>query len=113
MHDYFQGIRLDELAIDSVEWLPEAVAHMRARRAEQGAYCPEPEEATEAALEPGRIVRVARPDASIKVIGRADSTNKLLKVWLQPIDVIEGDWYGQSACEANSSDFNRYKEANQ
>ncbi len=107
----FQGVPLEELLIDDVIWLPEAVAHMRNRREAQGTFCPEPEWATEAALEQERLVALATPDVSIKVIGRSSSADEILKVWLQLSDIWTGEWHGQSAARANDTEQRRYKEA--
>lgn len=107
----FLGIPLTELRIDAVEWVPGGVEHMRARRAEQGAWCPEPEWVSEAALDPRRVVRVAIPDRSLKVIGWSGSAERLLKTWLWPSDLEAGMWLIGSATEANTSDAKRYKEA--
>jgi len=105
----FMGVPLEALSIDSVEWLEEAVQHMRERRAEQDVRCPEPEEATEAALDVDRVVRVAAGGKSLKVVGRSASTGFLVKVWLWPNDMSNGEWFGGSAVDANSSDENIYE----
>ncbi|MGH8981357.1 MAG: hypothetical protein ACRDWE_10115 [Acidimicrobiales bacterium] len=104
----FMGVPLETLRIESVTWEDEAVEHMRARRREQGVRCPDPEEATEAALEPNRVVRVAAGGRSLKVVGYSAMAGTLVKVWLWPKDFAEGDWYGGSAVDANPSDKRAY-----
>ena len=102
---------LGRLQIDAVKWELEAIEHMKERRAEQGVRCPTEEEATEAALDPDRIVRLAAEGRSLKVVGRAQSSDRFIKVWLWPLDVSIGEWYGGSAVDANESDHRRYHEA--
>ena len=65
----------------------------------------------EAVFDEGRIVAITSGD-SIKVIGYSSSARHLLKVWLYPKDLMAGDWWGASACEANTTDKRNYKEAN-
>lgn len=105
------GVPLEALSIDSVEWPEEAVLHMEESRAKQGVRCPVPEEATEAALDVCRVVRVAAAGRSLKVVGRSASTGALIKVWLWPKDLFNGEWYGGSAVDANGSDENIYERA--
>jgi hypothetical protein len=105
----FMGVPLEALSIDSVEWSEDAVQHMKERRAEQGVRCPEPEEATEAALDPDRVVRIAAAGRSLKVVGRCASSGSLIKVWLWPKDMSNGEWFGGSAVDANGTDENIYE----
>lgn len=77
----------------------------------------EPAWATEAALDPERIVRTT-DGKSIKVIGRSVSAparsegalGRILKVWIMPKDLAEGEWWGTTACDANDRDRSIYKE---
>ena len=106
----FLGVPLTDLRIDAVEWSPGAIDHMRQRRMEQDAWCPEPEWVTEAVLDRNRIIRVASPDTSLKVVGYSVSATRHVKAWIWPWDLDEGTWLIGSATAANSSDIKRYKE---
>lgn len=106
----FLGVPVAALRIDGVQWTPGAIDHMRQRRAEQRAWCPEPEWVTEAVLDPNRIVRVASADVSLKVVGYSTSATRHIKAWIWPWDFEAGLWLIGSATAANSSDIKRYKE---
>lgn len=77
----------------------------------------EPEWATEAALDPDRIVRLTG-GKSLEVVGSSSSApprnrgerGRILKIWIVPKSLEEGDWWGASACEANSIERRAYKE---
>jgi hypothetical protein len=61
--DTYDGIRVSELHIDSVEWTPEQADHIRTRsKRYQDALDIEPEWATEAVLDPK--ARIGRHPAS-------------------------------------------------
>lgn len=92
----YEGIPLSELRIDIIEWTPERSAHIRtrsARYARPNEFDVEPEWATEAALDPVRLVSTTA-GKSIEVIGlsrsapprQASQDGRLLKVWLYPKD---------------------------
>ncbi|MDP8928577.1 MAG: hypothetical protein M3O70_08400 [Actinomycetota bacterium] len=109
---------LEDLTIESVDWTHRA-EHIRTRSERYGRseLDVEPEWATEAALEPNRLIDRAS-ERSIVVIGLSLSApprhpqdeGRLLKVWLVPKDLDLGDWWGASACEANASDRRQYWE---
>jgi len=84
--EYF-GIPLSELRIDALNWSAERAEHIRTRKERYGPneFDIEPEWATEAALEPNRIVGLAGGlSQSIEVIGHSEGAQALLKVWLYP-----------------------------
>lgn len=110
--------RLEDLAIESVDWTHRG-EHIRARSQRYGRseFDVEPEWATEAALDPSRLIDRSS-EHSIVVLGLSPSAppkdpqdeGRLLKVWLVPKDLDRGDWWGASACEANASDRRKYWE---
>ena len=110
----YKGIPLEELRIESVEWTEDRAEHIRSRSIRKGTaeLDVEPEWATEAALDPGRIVGLTTSE-SIKVIGYSGAIDRILKIWLFPKDLEAGDWWGASACEANGTDRRNYKEADE
>lgn len=77
----------------------------------------EPAWATEAALDPERVVRMT-DGMSLKVIGLSGSApsrgegevGRVLKVWIVPKDLAEGEWWGTTACDANDRDRSIYEE---
>lgn len=86
MTEYF-GIPLERLRIESVYWSPERSDHIRTRSARHGPneFDVEPEWATQAVMDPKRIVAPAAANSdSLEVIGFSASTNELLKVWIYP-----------------------------
>ena len=118
--DTYRGLPLDELRIDAVDWAHGA-QHLRTRtdRYGSGELDLEPEWATEASLDPRRIVRATK-SKSLEVIGWSESApprrdgdgGRLLKVWLVPKRIDHGEWWGASACPANERDRRNYEEAN-
>lgn len=115
MAEYF-GIPLERLRIESVHWSPETSDHIKTRSARHGPneFDVEPEWATEAAMDPKRIVAPAGANSdSLEVIGFSSSAGELLKVWIYPEDLEAGNWLGASASKANSTDRRNYKEVNE
>jgi hypothetical protein len=114
----YKGVPLEELRIDSVEWTPEREHHIRTRTERYGQNDKdiEPEWATEAALDPDRVLRVAGDEeatSSVKVVGYSRSafgTGHLLKVWIWSDDPSSPVWSGGSATVANTSDTRRYEQ---
>ena len=115
----YKGVPLGDLVIEEVMWTPDAAEHLRTRtdRYQPGETNIEPEWATEAALDPYRVVRVATHEdrtAALKVIGFSKSAlgeGRLLKVWIWSDDPTKPTWDGASACLANDSDRRRYEES--
>lgn len=61
-------------------------------------------------MDPNRIVAPAGANSdSLEVIGFSSSANELLKVWIYPEDLDEGNWLGASASKANSTDRRNYR----
>lgn len=107
-----QGVPIDELPILAVDWLYRA-EHIRTRSARQsGDFDVEPAWATEAALDPDRLVDVAS-QGSIVVLGFSQQAGRVLKVWLVPKDDMpaSGEWWGASACAANERNVKDYHQA--
>jgi hypothetical protein len=117
--ELFEGIPYSQLRIDSVDREHRA-EHIRTRstRYGPGEFDVEPEWATEAALDPQRLVGRGTSATSIQVVGCSQSApvrvpeevGRVLKVWLVPKDhpPVSGDWWGASACEGNERDRQMY-----
>lgn len=119
--DLYDGIPYAELPIDSISWDDMAILHITTRslRLDPRELDIEPEWATEAALDPMRLVGsgTSRDLKSIQVVGLSESAppqrrgeaGRLLKVWLvSPDHPPSGWWWGKSACTANRSDRLQY-----
>lgn len=108
----YRGIPIRGLRIDSVEWTEERAEHIRTRTKRYGEneFDIEPEWATEAALDVDRLAGPALSGDSLQVVGYSGSCRRVLKVWLYPKDLEQGEWYGASACEANRTNRRIYKE---
>jgi hypothetical protein len=107
---------LEALDISEIDWTHRA-EHIRTRSKEKGPkeFDVEPEWASEAALDPLRIISLTG-GKSIEVIGLSRSApprepgepGRVLKVWIIPKDLSSGSWWGTSACEANKKERRRY-----
>ncbi len=104
-----EGVPVDELPIEAVDWLYRA-DHIRTRSERYpGDFDVEPAWATEAVLDPSRLVDVAG-EGSIVVLGFSEQADRVLKVWLVPKDDMpsSGEWWGASACAANDANVRDY-----
>ncbi|MGH2727070.1 MAG: hypothetical protein ACRDKS_08850, partial [Actinomycetota bacterium] len=74
-----------------------------------GEFDVEPSWATEAALDPARLVDLAS-EGSIVVLGFSEQADRVLKVWLVPKEDMpsSGEWWGASACVANDVNIRDY-----
>jgi hypothetical protein len=118
--ELFEGIRYSQLRIDSVDW-EHTAEHIRTRSTRYGPkeFDVEPEWATEAALDPQRLVGSGTSTTSIQVVGLSqaapgrapEEVGRVLKVWLVPKDhpPTSGDWWGASACAGNKNDRQAYE----
>jgi hypothetical protein len=117
----FEGVPLGDLEINAVDWTHRA-EYVRTRSARKGTreFDVEPSWATEAALDPDRVISRESSLTSIEVVGRSPSAparqpgenGRVLKVWLVPKDhPPTGDWWGANACDANDHDRRDYAEA--
>jgi hypothetical protein len=108
----FQGISIGALPILAVDWVHRA-AHIRTRSERSpGDFDVEPAWATEAALDPDRLVDVAS-EGSIVVLGLSRLAGRVLKIWLVPKEDMpaSGEWWGASACAANERNTRDHEEA--
>jgi hypothetical protein len=114
----YEGIPLSELLVDEIDWFY-AGEHIRTRTKrypDKPEFDVEPEWATEAALDPGRLVSTTG-GKSIEVIGLSASApnldgtgnGRVLKVWLVPKDLSRGSWWGSSACDGSRKNRNAYE----
>ena len=116
----FEGIFYADLRIDSVDWFHRA-EHIRTRSERYGPdeFDVEPEWATEAALDPRRLIGPGTSKTSVQVVGWSDSapgrvpgtTGRVLKVWLVPKEhpPTGGAWWGASACDGSTQDQEHYR----
>lgn len=108
----FQGIPIERLSILAIDWIHRA-EHIRTRSARQpGDFDVEPAWATEAALDPNRLVDVSG-EGAIVVLGFSHRAGRVLKVWLVPKEDMptSGEWWGASACAANERNVRDYDQA--
>jgi hypothetical protein len=113
--EIYDGIPVSELRLDSVEWSPEQVDHIRTRsKRYPGALDLEPEWATEAALDPK--ARIGRDSASktgegIRVTGWSGGARRVLTVILLPAaHPPDGLWLGATAWTTKGRDLREYEE---
>jgi hypothetical protein len=123
VEEEYGAIPLRQLGIEAIHWTEEAATHITTRTArypDRDELDVEPEWATEAALDPHRLVALTG-GLSIEVIGwspsapprEGDVSGRVLKVWVIPDDARGGgSWLGASACAANRQERQRYVEVN-
>ncbi len=104
--------------MEAVEWPEVIVEYIRTRSERRpGDMDIEPEWATEAALDPTRILGVGtdpqtgQESLSLIVIGYSAAAAEILAVWLRPKEMEEGHWYGQNAAKARRQWRRAYMEA--
>lgn len=117
MGEGYEGIPLEDLRFESVDWTYRA-EHVASRSQRKGRdeFDVEPGWASEAVLDPRRIVRPTR-GLSLKVVGvsmsapprRPGQVGRVLKVWVVPKNIGAGEWWGASACDANADDRRAYE----
>jgi hypothetical protein len=115
----YRGVPLEALEINTVTWSEAGADHIRKRTARYGSVerNVEPEWATEAALDPARLVRPSasaksEDTRSLQIIGYSPSCGLVLKVWVWAEDPRNDTWDGVSACFADRSTTNRYRKEN-
>jgi hypothetical protein len=103
----YRGVPLEDLLVETVEWPDEIAIYIRSRsERRKGEVDIEPEWATEAALDPMRLVGVrtdpksGRESLSLTVVGYSPAAAEVLAAWLRPKNLEAGDWYGQNAARA-------------
>jgi hypothetical protein len=99
----FDGIPLSELPIDEVVWSEERANHIRTRAERKGPaeINIEPLWASEAALDPNRLVRRGGGRESVEVLGYSPSARRVLLVWIYTAEHPPGGiWQGGSAIAA-------------
>ena len=99
----FDGTPLGELPIDEVVWSEERTKHIRtgAERKRPAEVNIEPLWASEAALEPNRLVRRGSSRESVEVLGYTPSARRVLLVWIYATEhPPDGTWHGGSAIVA-------------
>ena len=99
----FDGIPVGMLPIDEVTWSEERAKHIRTRAERKGLaeINIEPLWATEAALDPNRLVRRGSGRESVEVLGYSPSARRVLLVWIDTTEHPPGGiWQGGSAIAA-------------
>lgn len=117
----YEGLPYALLPIDAIDWTHRA-EHIRTRRLRYDGRKEvdlEPEWATQAALDPDRLVGPGS-GRSVEVVGfspdaparTSDGQGRVLKVWIVPKEPTgsppEGEWWGASACDGNERDRREY-----
>lgn len=113
MSDAYDGIPLDALPIDTVTWSEERAEHIRTRQIRKGEeeIDLEPEWATEAALDPARLIRRGSGRESVEVLGYSPTARRVLLVWLWSREhPPTGSWEGGSAIAAGRRLTKHYEE---
>lgn len=114
--DTYDEIPYEELPIHEIEWTEEAVRHVRNRSGRKGSPTEidiEPVWATEAALDPNRLVgdSGSQTGKTVSVIGRSGTCGRVLEVILLPQDhPPRGRWWGVTAHVAYRSDRAKYED---
>jgi hypothetical protein len=99
----FDGIPVSELPIEEVAWSEERAEHIRTRAERKGPaeVNIEPLWASEAALDPNRLVRRGSGAESVEVLGYSPSAQRVLLVWIYTTEhPPTGIWRGGSAIAA-------------
>ena len=107
----YRGVPLEDLEINAVAWPDPAHITKRAeRKGQPGEMDVEEEWATEAALDPHRLVRLPsqQPSRSLIVVGWSSGADAVLRVFLIPQDLAEGVWIGTTAAKASDRVARRY-----
>lgn len=118
--DSYRGVPLQDLVLEAIEWPEEIAAYIRSRsQRRKNDMDIEPEWATEAALDPMRLVGVrqdpktGRGSLSLTVVGYSPAAAEVLAAWLRPKNMASGDWYGQNAAKARRQWRRAYMERRQ
>ncbi len=97
------GIPVEALPIEEVVWSDERAKHIRTRteRKSAGETNIEPQWASEAALDPNRLVRRGTGRDSVEVLGYSPTARRVLLVWIYTsVHPPTGVWHGGSAIAA-------------
>jgi len=112
----YGGIPYEDLPIESIDWT-HTREHVEERASRKGTteFSPTTTEATQAALDPYRLVGPGSK-RSIRLIGlsvdaqpRPGEIGRVLKVYLVPKALHLGDWWGATAMEANRGERRLYR----
>lgn len=101
--DEFDGVPLGDLPIDDVVWSDERAKHIRTRTERKGQreINIEPQWATEAALDPNRLIRRGTGSESVEALGYSSTARRVLLVWIYTTEhPPNGIWHGGSAIAA-------------
>ncbi|MBO0686688.1 MAG: hypothetical protein J2P45_26375 [Candidatus Dormibacteraeota bacterium] len=115
--DSYDGIAYEELPLEAVDWSErdEYIRRRSERKALPNEFDVEPEWATEAVMEPNRVVGPgrSRSGATIRVIGYSPGAGRLLTVLLLGKDEpVGGEWWGVDAWASSDRDMREYRERN-
>ena len=107
----YRGVPLGDLEINAVAWPdPEHITKRAERKGQPREMNVEEEWATEAALDPHRLVRLPSQlqSRSLIVVGWSSGADAVLRVFLIPQDLAEGVWIGTTAAKASDRVARRY-----
>lgn len=110
----YDGIAVQDLRVDSVQWALGQAEHVRTRSSRYpGAFDIEPEWATEAALNPTRrfgLDPANKTGEGIRVVGRSKAAGRVLTVILIPEEhPPAGTWFGVTAWVTRGRDLRDYE----
>lgn len=111
----YDGIPVSLLPIDAVDWDHRAeYIQSRSARKGPGEFDVEPEWATQAALDPRRLVGrdlASKSGEGVRIVGYSAAASRVLTVIVIPKrHPPEGAWWGVNAWAANNVDHRRYAE---
>ena len=112
--DLYDGIPVADLPIEAVDWEHRAEYIQTRSRRRPGDFDVDPAWATEAALDPHRLVakdRASKSGEGVRIVGYSSAVGRVLTVLLIPKEhPPERDWWGVNAWLSNERDRRSYEE---
>lgn len=107
----YRGVPLSQIVIASVRWSEAQAEHLQTRtiryaRTETNLRV---EWVYEAIFDADRQLFIPNVGTSLGLLGLSISVRRVLKVWLQPVDMSRGEWDGMSAAKVNKAQENHYR----
>jgi hypothetical protein len=111
--DAYDDIPYEEVSIEILDW-SERGEYIRTRSSRKGPseFDVEPEWATEAVMEPNRLLGSGRSQSAetVRVVGYSPAAGQLLTVvLLGKQEPVRGEWWGVNAWKANDRDERDYR----
>jgi hypothetical protein len=106
----YRGTPLSRITITTIVWTDDIADHIRTRtvRYADTETNLEPDWATEASLDPYRMLRLSTTTDALIVIGWSATARLVLRVFLYPINLTAGEWAGATAAKAADHVTKRY-----